>query len=145
LHPLPYEAYQYDANGNRTNAGYQTGTNNQLLASGQFTYEYDHEGNQTKRTETATGKVTEYVWDYHNRLTGVVFKDAAEVVLKNIEYIYDVNNQRIGKKIDTSASLGASGVVTERYVLDRNQIALISMAQESKNPVTSMALKLTKC
>jgi RHS repeat-associated protein len=111
------EAYQYDANGNRTNVGYQTGTNNQLLADGQFTYEYDHEGNRTKRTETATSKVTEYVWDYHNRLTGVVFKDAAGVVLKSIEYTYDVNNQRIGKKID--------GVETERYVLDRNQIALV--------------------
>jgi RHS repeat-associated protein len=111
------EAYQYDANGNRMNAGYQTGINNQLLADGQFTYEYDHEGNRTKRTETATNKVTEYVWDYHNRLTGVVLKDAAGVVLKNIEYTYDVNNQRIGKKID--------GVVTERYVLDRNQIALV--------------------
>jgi RHS repeat-associated protein len=111
------EAYQYDANGNRTNVGYQTGTNNQLLADGQFAYEYDHEGNRTKRTEAATGKVTEYLWDYHNRLTGVVFKDAAGAVLKNIEYTYDVNNQRIGKKID--------GVVTERYVLDRNQIALV--------------------
>jgi RHS repeat-associated protein len=111
------EAYQYGANGNRTNTGYQTGTNNQLLADGQFTYEYDHEGNRTKRTETATGKVTEYVWDYHNRLTGVVLKDAAGVVQKSIEYTYDVNNQRIGKKID--------GVVTERYVLDRNQIALV--------------------
>jgi RHS repeat-associated protein len=115
------EAYQYDANGNRTNIGYQTGINNQLLANGQFTYEYDNEGNRTKRTETATGKVTEYIWDYHNRLTGVVFKDANGVVLKNIEYIYDANNQRIGKKID--------GVVTERYVLDRNQIALVFNGQ----------------
>jgi RHS repeat-associated protein len=115
------EAYQYDANGNRTNAGYQTGTNNQLLADGQFTYEYDHEGNRTKRTEAATGNVTEYLWDYHNRLTGVVFKDAAGVVQKSIEYIYDVNNQRIGKKID--------GMVTERYVLDRNQIALVFNGQ----------------
>jgi RHS repeat-associated protein len=50
-------------------------------------------------------------------LLRVVFKDAAGVVLKSIEYTYDVNNQRIGKKID--------GVVTERYVLDRNQIALV--------------------
>jgi RHS repeat-associated protein len=58
-----------------------------------------------------------YVWDYRNRLTGVVFKDATEGVLKSIEYTYDVDNQRIGKKID--------GVVTERYVIDRNQIALV--------------------
>jgi RHS repeat-associated protein len=111
------EAYQYDANGNRTNAGYQTGTNNQLQVDGQFTYEYDGEGNRTKRTEIATGKVTEYVWDYHNRLTGVLVKSAAGAVTKSIEYTYDVNNQRIGKKID--------GVVTERFVIDRNQIALV--------------------
>jgi RHS repeat-associated protein len=111
------EAYQYDANGNRTTAGYQTGTNNQLRADGQFTYEYDGEGNRTKRTEIATGKVTEYVWDYHNRLTGVLFKNSAGVVEKNVEYVYDTNNLRIGKKID--------GAVTERFVIDRNQIALV--------------------
>jgi RHS repeat-associated protein len=119
------EAYQYDANGNRTNVGYQTGINNQLLADGQFTYQYDQEGNRTKRTETATGKVTEYVWDYHNRLAQVLFKDGSGAVTKSIEYTYDVNNQRIGKKIDTSASLSTGGVVTERYVIDRNQIALV--------------------
>jgi RHS repeat-associated protein len=111
------EAYQYDANGNRTNAGYQTGTNNQLLSDGQFTYEYDNEGNRTKRTETATGKVTEYVWDYRNRLTQVLFKDGTGAITKNVEYVYDVNNLRIGKKID--------GVVTERFAIDRNQIALV--------------------
>jgi RHS repeat-associated protein len=111
------EAYQYDANGNRTNAGYQIGTNNQLQADGQFTYEYDGEGNRTKRTQVATGKVTEYVWDYRNRLTGVLFKNSAGVLEKNVEYIYDTNNLRIGKKID--------GVVTERFVIDRNQLALV--------------------
>jgi RHS repeat-associated protein len=111
------EAYSYDANGNRTNSGYQTGVNNQLLSDGKFNYQYDGEGNRTKRTEIATGKVTEYNWDYRNRLTAVAFKDAAGVVTKSIEYTYDVDNQRIGKKID--------GAVTERYVIDRNQIALV--------------------
>jgi RHS repeat-associated protein len=67
--------------------------------------------------ETATGKVTEYVWDYRNRLTSVLFKDAQGAVAKTIDYLYDVDNQRIGKRID--------GAVTERYVLDRNQIALV--------------------
>jgi RHS repeat-associated protein len=69
--------------------------------------------------------VTEYVWDYHNRLAQVLFKDGTGAVTKSIEYIYDVNNQRIGKKIDTSAALSTGGVVTERYVIDRNQIALV--------------------
>ncbi|MFG6095937.1 hypothetical protein SPB21_11825 [Leptothoe sp. ISB3NOV94-8A] len=40
------EAYTYDANGNRTNAGYQTGTNNQLTTDGVFNYEYDNEGDR---------------------------------------------------------------------------------------------------
>jgi RHS repeat-associated protein len=111
------EAYSYDANGNRTNAGYGTGTNNGLLTDGTFNYTYDGEGNRTKRTEIATGKVTEYVWDYRNRLASVLFKDALGSVTKTIDYIYDGNNQRIGKRID--------GAVVERYVIDRNQIALV--------------------
>ena len=111
------EAYSYDANGNRTSGGTVTGVNNQLLSDGTYSYQYDNEGNRTKRTEIATGKVTEYVWDYRNRLASVLFKDALGGVTKTIDYIYDGDNQRIGKRID--------GVVTERYVLDRNQIALV--------------------
>ena len=111
------EAYSYDANGNRTSGGTVTGANNQLLSDGTYSYQYDGEGNRTRRTEIVTGKVTEYVWDYRNRLASVLFKDAGGVVTKTIDYIYDGNNQRIGKRID--------GTVTERYVIDRNQIALV--------------------
>ena len=111
------EAYSYDANGNRTNSGYTTGINNQLLSDGIYNYQYDNEGNRTKRTEIATSKVTEYVWDYRNRLTKVLLKDAGGVVTKTIEYSYDVNNERIGKKIN--------GVTLERYIYDQNQISLV--------------------
>jgi RHS repeat-associated protein len=110
------EAYSYDANGNRTNSGYGTGTDNRLLTDGVYNYTYDDEGNRTKRTEIATGKITEYVWDYRNRLTSVTFKDGVGVVTKTIEYLYDVDDRRIGKKID--------GAVTERYVYDGLHIAL---------------------
>jgi RHS repeat-associated protein len=109
------ESYDYDANGNRTNAG--TGTNKQLLTDGVYDYTYDDEGNRTKRTEISTGKITEYVWDYRNRLSSVVFKDAAGNVVKSIAYTYDVNDRRISKKID--------GVVAERYVYDGANIALV--------------------
>jgi RHS repeat-associated protein len=111
------EAYAYDANGNQTSGGTVTGVNNQLLNDGTYSYVYDGEGNRTKRVEIATGKITEYNWDYRNRLTAVLFKDASGNVTKTIDYIYDGNNQRIGKRID--------GAVTERYVIDRNQIALV--------------------
>jgi RHS repeat-associated protein len=111
------EAYSYDANGNRTSGGASTGTNNQLLTDGTYNYEYDGEGNRTKRTEIGTGKVTEYVWDYRNRLTSVLFKDAGGNVTKTIAYSYDVNDRRISKKVD--------GVVAERYVYDGSNIALV--------------------
>jgi RHS repeat-associated protein len=111
------EAYSYDANGNRTSGGTVTDVNNQLLNDGTYSYQYDGEGNRTRRTEIATGKITEYVWDYRNRLAGVLFKDAGGAVTKTIDYIYDGNNQRIGKRID--------GAVVERYVIDINQIALV--------------------
>jgi RHS repeat-associated protein len=111
------EAYSYDANGNRVSGGTVTGVNNQLLSDGVYNYTYDGEGNRTRRVEIGTGKVTEYVWDYRNRLASVLFKDAGGVVSKTIDYIYDGNNQRTGKRID--------GAVTERYVIDRNQIALV--------------------
>jgi RHS repeat-associated protein len=111
------EAYSYDANGNRTSGGSSAGTNNQLLTDGTYNYEYDGEGNRTKRTEIGTGKVTEYIWDYRNRLTSVLFKDAGGNVTKTIQYTYDVNDRRIGKQID--------GVTTERYVYDGSNIALV--------------------
>ena len=117
------EAYNYDANGNRTNTGYTTGTNNQLLSDGTYNYEYDGEGNRTKRTEIATGKVTEYVWDYRNRLTKVSFKDAAGNEIKTVEYTYDVNNRRIAKSIDADGS-GLATPTVERYVYDGQNIAL---------------------
>jgi YD repeat-containing protein len=50
------ENYTYDANGNRTNTGYQTGGNNQLASDGTYNYTYDDEGNLTQRSEIATGK-----------------------------------------------------------------------------------------
>jgi hypothetical protein len=56
-------------------------------------------------------------WDYRNRLSSVVFKDAGGNVVKSIAYTYDVSDRRISKKID--------GVVAERYVYDGENIALV--------------------
>ncbi len=56
------ESYGYDLNGNRNTSGYVTASNNQTTEGQGFTYTYDDHGNRTSRTETATGKVTEYAW-----------------------------------------------------------------------------------
>ena len=46
----------------------------------------DDEGNRIKRTKTSTGEVTEYTWDFRNRLTKVTEKDASGNVTKVVEY-----------------------------------------------------------
>jgi RHS repeat-associated protein len=113
------EAYTYDKNGNRTLGGYVTGVGNKLLSDGTYNYDYDAEGNRTKRTNIATSVVDEYVWDYRNRLTAVTSKDAVGVVTQTVGYEYDVDDQRVSKTIN--------GVV-EKYVIDRNQIAFVTDA-----------------
>lgn len=69
------ETYTYDATGNRTMTGYSTGGNNRLLSDGTYDYEYDAEGNQTKKTTIATDDYVVYSWDHNNRLTAVTFRD----------------------------------------------------------------------
>ncbi|MGB3654038.1 MAG: FG-GAP-like repeat-containing protein [Rivularia sp. (in: cyanobacteria)] len=116
------ESYSYDDNGNRTNAGYQTSTNNRLQSDGEYNYEYDNEGNRTKRTEIATGEITEYSWDYHNRLTQVITKDAGNIT-KQVDYIYDFNGRRIAKVVDPDGA-GIATATVERFVYDGDNIAL---------------------
>ena len=81
------------------------------MNDGKYQYVYDDEGNLTQKTEMATSKVTTYEWDYRNRLTKVT--SGAQTV----EYGYDAEDRRVGKKIN--------GVVTEKYVYDGSDIALV--------------------
>ncbi len=121
------ESYSYDANGNRTMTGWQTGTDNRLVNDGTYSYEYDKEGNRTKRTKTATGDVTEYAWDYRNRLTRVTEKDVMGTTTKVVEYTYDVFNRRIAKGVDTSSPFDMADAAIERYVYDDIHKGLASL------------------
>lgn len=118
------EGYSYDDTGNRTNVGYATGDHNRLLSDGTYSYEYDKEGNRTRRTEVASGEVTEYQWDTRNRMTQVVTKDSAGAVTKAVEYTYDAYNQRVAKSVDSDGD-GAETATEERYVYDGEHIALV--------------------
>ncbi|MEG4322317.1 MULTISPECIES: FG-GAP-like repeat-containing protein [unclassified Microcoleus] len=117
------ESYSYDDNGTRTNSGYQTGSNNQLQSDGVYNYQYDGEGNLTKRTDIVTGEVTEYSWDYRNRLSQVVGKNAGGSVIKSAQYSYDGLNRRIVKEVDADGA-GSAAPQFERLVYDGQQIAL---------------------
>jgi RHS repeat-associated protein len=68
--------------------------------------------------------VTEYLWDYRNRLTQVLEKNAAGVVVRSSDYRYDVFDRRIGKTVDLDG-VGTQVAMTERYVYDGDHIALV--------------------
>jgi RHS repeat-associated protein len=119
------ENYTYDANGNRTNTGYVTGVNNQLLEDSKYRYEYDKVGNRTKRTDKSTNEVTEYSWDIRDRLTGIRVINALGEVIRTANYVYDVYDQRIAKIVDLDGD-GLGAATTERFVYGSNQnIALV--------------------
>jgi RHS repeat-associated protein len=119
----PNESYSYDANGNRTGASVQTGKSNELLSDGTSNYVYDREGNLIQKTAIATGAVTQYTWDYRDRLTQVVPKDGTGAVTEEVDYTYDVYNDRISASVQVGAP-GSQAPVVQRFVYDGTNIAL---------------------
>ncbi|MDX1928385.1 MAG: RHS repeat-associated core domain-containing protein, partial [Pirellulaceae bacterium] len=108
------ETYGYDLNGNRNTSGYTTSTNNRTTADPGFTYTYDDQGNRTSRTETATGKVTEYSWDHRNRLVTVKDRNTAGgSVVKQVDYAYDAFNRLVKRTFDADGA--GSGTATNQY------------------------------
>jgi RHS repeat-associated protein len=114
------ESYSFDKNGNRTNTGYSTGTNNQLTSDGTFNYTYDHEGNRLTRTRISSGQAndykTTYSWDYRNRLTDVNYYNNSNTLTKHVHYVYDVYDHLIGEQLDPTGS--GSYTSSEWYALD---------------------------
>lgn len=108
------ESYSYDENGNRTGGGYEVDSNNLTMSDGTYRYLYDAEGNRAARyvdgqssgtghEELSTGDtdITEYVWDYRNRLIKIIQRDAfGGAPTKIVEYTYDPLNRRVAKSMD---------------------------------------------
>ncbi len=126
------EYYRYTPNGNRTEShlhgtGYVTGADNRLLSDGTNDYEYDNEGNLIRKTNTVTGEVTEYSWDYRNRLTAVVHKDGQGNVLWSETYVYDAFNRRIAFYEDPD---GPAGPEPERFTFVLHDLAQPPSAEQ---------------
>jgi RHS repeat-associated protein len=102
----------YDANGNRTNTGYSTGTGNQLLSDGTWNYTYDNEGNETKKTNIASGYYWKYSYDNLNHLTEADYYSNTNVLQKSVVFKYDAFGNRIEEDVTTTST------VTTRFALD---------------------------
>ncbi|MEL6554066.1 MAG: peroxidase family protein [Cyanobacteria bacterium J06621_11] len=129
------ETYSYDANGNRTIDDDSVGDHNRIVRDDRYTYQYDDEGNLTQRTEIETKAVTEYRWDYRNRLTKVITKQLDEeteefVVTKQVAYTYDALDRRIEKAVDADGD-GELGAQVERFAYDGDNL-ILSFDQDGK-------------
>ena len=117
-HPLLLDpqAFSYDAVGNRTTSGSVVNAGNQLTADANFAYQYDDNGNLSRKTLLATGNYTQYTYDAENRLTQVQeFGVGNSTAITTSTYRYDGLGRRIEKV--------ANGQI-KRYVYDGEDILL---------------------
>lgn len=133
-HPLlaTPQAFAYDPVGNRTTGGSVVNAGNQLTADATHTYQYDDNGNLTRKTLLATGNFTQYTYDAENRLTTVEdFVAGTPTPAFTSTYRYDGLGRRIEKV--------ANGQTT-RYVYDGEDILLEYDGANVLQPATPMGL-----
>ncbi|CAK9082491.1 Putative deoxyribonuclease RhsC (DNase RhsC) (Toxin RhsC), partial [Durusdinium trenchii] len=124
------EDYDYDANGNRDavdGVAWQNTANNQLYRDATYEYEYDDEGNRTKRILLVAGQPTgateEYTWDHRNRLTAVTFKTSPTgATTGTIIYAYDVFDRKVRRDEDNNGDGIAD--TREYYVYDGDDVLI---------------------
>ena len=117
-HPLlgTPQSFAYDPVGNRTTGGSVVNAGNQLTADAAHAYQYDDNGNLTRKTLLATGNFTQYTYDAENRLVKVEdFVAGNPTPAFTSTYRYDGLGRRIEKV--------ANGQTT-RYIYDGEDILL---------------------
>jgi len=84
----------------------------------------DNEGNRTRRTKISDGTVTDYTWDYRNRLTNVTERaTVGGAAVKSTDFVYDVNN-RLVRKVHDPDGAGEQVETTEYFAYDGQQVLL---------------------
>lgn len=135
--------YGYDDAGNRDDVDDingdvdygDAGPNNELTDDGVYEYEYDPEGNITKRTHLINGSYTEYAWDNRNRLTKVTDKNSSNVTTQTVEYLYDAFDRRSARILNGSS---------EHYVYDGLSTKVLYTLTDADALGTSSAPVLAK-
>lgn len=122
------ESYTYDANGNRVQShlhddGYVTGEANRLLSDGTYNYEYDNEGNMTRRTEIASGDYRVFEWDHRNRLIAANDFAADDTPVQEVGFSYDAFGRRIKKSVDGDPTDNVGSIV-KHFAYDAEDVLL---------------------
>ena len=120
----PLESFTYDEVGNRVNSN-QNGASifnvaNQLLEDANFTYQYDNNGNLTRKTSKTPGPFTSYEYDAENKLVRVVSNGTV------VNYKYDGLGRRVEKEINDGATTKVA-----RFIYDNEDILLELDTQNS--------------
>lgn len=102
--PSDNESYQYDPAGNRlgdhnVSGLWEYNANNQLLARGDHSYEYDANGSQTQKSISNVS--TFYVHNLENRISKIQDDNGLVVA----EYYYDPFGRRLWKEVNGSKKL----------------------------------------
>ncbi len=94
-------SYSYDANGNRTMAGYVTSTGNRTSNDGTWTYTFDDAGNEIKKSKGAAAETWNYRYDNRNQLIAAE-QHASDggTLLAKVQYKYDALGDRIERDED---------------------------------------------
>jgi RHS repeat-associated protein len=101
--------YGYDANGNRKNTGYTTGTGNQLTNDGTWTYTYDAEGNLQKKSKGSLLETWTYGYDNLNHLVWAEDRqtDGGSLITR-MDFKYDVLGDRIDQEVTANSTTTAT-------------------------------------
>src|SRR5262249_3769416 len=103
--------YSYDDAGNRTNAGYATGTGNRLTTDGTWTYTYDAEGDLTQKSMGASATTVYYSYDLNDRLTSVRVTSNGTTNVTTATYTHDA----LGRLAQEDEWQTGGSVVTTRF------------------------------
>jgi RHS repeat-associated protein len=105
--------YNWDLNGNSTNAGKQTGSANRLTNDGTYTYTYDAQGNLTQQSKGSGLETWYYGYNTQNQLTSVRETTDGTTNELTITYTYDVYDRRVEE--DRWATGGSVTVTRTAY------------------------------
>ena len=132
------------------NNGYAVGTNNQMTSDGTYRYQYDAEGNRTRRfrDQNANGQldsgdtdITEYTWDHRSRLVDVRHRPQYGAATdKIIENSYDYANRWTRKILDSDGD--GTPDFRQVFAYDGSQIVLDSFKTQQSSSCTWSQVRL---